>query len=130
MDQESNKQDTSFWTVKKTEYGWIKAQDAFALKVADAWFDFVGRLLILGALRYLMDHGNSRFVTIIYVLSLGILYFYLQSLLYNFPFHRFLSERLIKNGRIASGFSIIVAGLLLFIIYLVLNSVVAALATK
>jgi hypothetical protein len=93
MEQGTNKQQSSFWTVKKTEYGWIKAQDAFALKVAPAWFDFVGRLLILGALRYLMDHENNRFVTIIiYVLSLGIFYFYLQSLLYNFPYQARFSK--------------------------------------
>jgi hypothetical protein len=130
MEQESNKREASFWTAKKSEYEWAKTIDAFFLNLTPAWFDFVTKLLLLGALKYLKDHENNWLVTIIYAFSFIIFYFYLQSILYNFPFYRFLPESWIKNDRFAFGFSIIVAGILLLVINLMLNSVVAAFAVK
>lgn len=129
MNEETDKQ-KSFWTVKKSEYEWVKTIDAFSLKVAPDWFDFVGKLLMLGALKYLKNQGNNWFVAAIYVLSLAFFYLYLQSLLYRFPFDRFLPGVLIKHNRFASIFSLAVAGLLLLTINYTLNSAVAALATK
>jgi hypothetical protein len=130
MEQETNKPEPSFLALKKTDYEWIKTQDAFSLKWAPAWFDFIERLLILGALRYLEERGNNWIVTIIYLLSYAAFYFYLQALLYNFPFDRFLPQGWIKNGRVAYLFSVAVAAIVLFLIYLTLNSVVAAIAVK
>jgi len=130
MKQKSDKRKVSLWTIKKNESEWIRITDTFFIKFTPSWFGFVEKLLILGALKYLKDHGDNWFVTIVYGLSFVIFYFYLQSLLYNFPFYRFLPEAFIKNDRFAYIFSITVAGILLSIIYFVLDSVVAAFAIK
>jgi hypothetical protein len=130
MDSEANKREQSFWAVKKTERGWVETLDSFSLKLTPAWFDFVERLLLLGALKYLLDHGNNWFVTTIYLISLAVFFFYLQALLYSFPFDRFLPEKWKKSTRFASIFSLTVAAILLYAIKLVLNSVVAAFVIK
>jgi hypothetical protein len=126
----TTRRESSFWTLKKIQYDWVKAIVTFSLKLIPGWFDFVERLLLLGALKYLEDTRNNWFVTIVYLVSLIVFYLYLQALLYNFPFDRFLPRELTKNQRVAYLFSLMVAGLLLFIINLALNSVLAAFAIK
>jgi hypothetical protein len=121
----------SFLAVKKSEAGWIEAMDGFSLTFASPWFEFVKRLLILGGLRYLRDHGGNWFVTVFYVLSLATFLLYLWALLFSFDFYRVLPDAIIKkHPRFARLFSLIVAALVALAINHLLNSAIVALATK
>jgi hypothetical protein len=94
----TTRRESSFWAVKKTQFDWVKAIITFSLKLIPGWFDFVEKLLVLGALKYLEDTRNNWFVTTVYLASLMVFYLYLQALLYNFPFDRFLPHELTKKS--------------------------------
>lgn len=132
-DQENRKK--SLWTLSKPEHEaeLIHKQDSFFFRATPRWFEFVGWLLILGSLDYLSSQTKHWFVYFVYALygiSYLFLYFYLQSFLYNFPFYRFLPEKLVKSDKFAYRFSITVGFILLIITYFLLNSVVKLFAVR
>ena len=129
-DQKNRKR--SIWTLFKSDHEveLIREQDNFFFRATSSWFKFVGWLLILGGLDYLGSQTKHWFIHALYGISLIFLYFYLQSFLFNFPFYRFLPEKLVKNDKFAYRFSITVGGVLLIAIYFLLNSVIKLFAVK
>lgn len=122
---------STWWDVKKTEAEWIEATDSFFLKYTPLWFKFVGWLILLGVLKYIEQASHSKLVGLIYALSFLGLYFYLQALLYNFPFFKFLPSKFIRSERFAFIFSITTAALLLFLLHFyLLEKIITDLSAK
>lgn len=121
----------TWWGVKKTEAECIEATDSFFLKYTPLWFKFIGWLILLGALKYIEQISHSKLVGLIYALSFLGLYFYLQALLYNFPFFKFLPSKFIRSERFAFIFSITTAALLLFLLqFYLLGKIITDLSTN
>ncbi len=122
---------STWWDVKKTEAERIEDMDTFFLKYTPLWFEFIGWIILLGALKYIEQTSQSKWVGLIYILSFLGLYFYLQALLYNFPFFKFLPSKFIKSERFAFVFSITTAGISLFILHFyLLEKIITDLSTK
>lgn len=117
----------SIWELAKqeNEAKLIREQDFFFYNSTPKWFEFVEMLFLLGGLDYLAEQTKHLFIDIVSAASYFFLYFYLQSVLCNFPFYRFLPTKLIKGDKFAYRFSGIVGGILLLIVYLSLNSIIS-----
>jgi len=119
------------WDINKTEAEWIEATDSFFLKYTPQWFKFVGWLILLGVLKYIEQITRSKLIGLIYAFSFLGLYFYLQALLFNFPFFKFLPPRFIRARGFAFIFSITTAGLLLFLLHFyLLEKIITDLSIK
>lgn len=105
---------STWWDVKKTEAEWAKALDGFAIVFTPEWFKFLGWMLMLGALEYIRQKSNSVFLVILYVVSLGSLYLFLQAKLFSFPFYKLFPGRFFKSQKVAFYFSIIVAAIIMW----------------
>lgn len=131
LEENRNKNISTWWNAKKTEAEWIEITDKFFLNIAPKWFTFISWLIMLGILKYIDQISESRWISLLYGISFMLMYFYLQSLLYNFPFYKLLPKKLVLSKRFASVFSIIFAGIILFFIYFfLLEKVIEQLAIK
>lgn len=61
---------------RKTEGDWARSFDAFSLKVVPLWFDWLGWLLVLAAIRYLAETTGSRVINLLYLVSFAGLFNY------------------------------------------------------
>jgi len=122
---------STWWGIKKTEADWQNAIDSFFLNFTPKWFTFLGWLLTLGVLKYFYQKTNSRGVSLLYGVSFITLLFFLQSTFFRFPFYKFLPSKFVSSERFAFGFSIIVAGILLFFLQVyLLDHLIKYLSTK
>ena len=71
---------------KDSEAGWQKQVDKFWLSVTPKWFEWIGWLLIIGALSYVEQTTSNIAVKIIYIISFLFLWMYFQSFFFQFEF--------------------------------------------
>ena len=122
---------STWWNIEKTEVEWQKRIDHFFFNFTPKWFIFLGWLLTLGVLKYIDLQVNSKLVYFIYVFSSALIFFFLQSIFYNFPFYKLLPEKFIVSRRFAFVFSLATAGLLLiFIKVYLLENIISQFSIK
>lgn len=63
-----------------------KQLDQFYIKATQKWFEWLGWLLIIGAVTYVEDKEPSIYIKIIQIISYILLFFYFQSYFYQFTF--------------------------------------------
>jgi hypothetical protein len=112
---------------ENTETKWQETIDRVILKATPKWFEWLGWVLILGALKYLSaltNHIALRFVIAIsWVLFLFYIYaFFYQIEIENIPF--------IKSKKVARRISILISALLGLCFFLLLNSIIQMLSKK
>jgi|SRR3989344_3726468 len=126
-----NNRKESIWELGKVanEKRLIREMDTFFFKATPKWFNFISWLLMLGVLKYLDSTAQHWLIRVAFVLSWIFFYFYLQSFLFRFPFYRLVPNKWIRTDRFAYVFSITVGAVILFVIYLSLDSIIEIIAT-
>ncbi len=109
---------------KKTEFEWQQEFDSFWLNFTPKWFNWVGWILIIGAITYLSEKSDSIFLYITKFISFFALFFYFQSFFYSFEFY---GIPWVKNERVRRGISILISGALTYAIILFFIKLVAEL---
>ncbi len=107
---------------KKTEAEWTETFDAFWRKFIPLWFDWLGWVLILGAVKYLGEQTNSPILKLIYVLSNIGLFWYLNAV---FSLFRFRGFRFIKSDAQRHLASLVLSGLSAYVVWWLLDRVVS-----
>ncbi len=102
------------FTLKDTEFGWMKRIDRVYLAVIPKWFEWLGWILILGALQYFQKQSNSTFLAVLLLLSYISLWRYFIAV---FDSLHFTGTPFLKSHRWEVVFSSVVSGLLAFGFY-------------
>ena len=90
-------------SAKKTETGWIKAQDDFFLSVTPIWFDWLKWIFIMAAIQVVADRTHERLVLLILGISYLMFFFYMLAYFYNIEFHGIPLIKSERRRRIVSG---------------------------
>lgn len=106
------------FSARKSEAEWQEALDSFWLAATPHWFEWLGWLLIMAALTYVVRISGSAVPTVVLGLSYAALFMYLQSFLFRF---RFVGLPRISNPRVARGISLAISGGLATGTYLLLR---------
>ena len=81
---------------KKTEFEWQQAFDNFWLDFTPKWFNWLGWVLIIGAIIYLCEKSNSIYLNITKFISFFALFFYFQGFFIHLNFMEFLGLKMKK----------------------------------
>ena len=106
---------------KKTEFEWQQAFDRFWLEFTPKWFNWLGWVLIIGAITYLSEKTNNAYLNITKTLSTFALFFYFQGFFYSFEFH---GIPFVKSNKIRRTISIVISGFLTYAVYVFLTKLV------
>ena len=106
---------------KKTEYEWQKSFDKFWLKFTHQWFEWLGWILIVGAITYLSEKSNNFIQKATKAISYLLLFFYFQSYFYSIEFYGILWVKKEKTRRVIS---IVISGFLAILIYLFFKNLI------
>jgi len=106
---------------KKTEYEWQKSFDKYWLQFTHQWFEWLGWILIVGAITYLSDKSNNLILKATSAISYLILFFYFQSYFYSIEFHGLLWIKKENSRRVIS---IFISGFLAILIYLFFKNLI------
>ena len=106
---------------KKTEFEWQQAFDRFWLDFTPKWFNWLGWVLIIGAITYLSEKTDNIYLNITKSISAFALFFYFQGFFYSFEFH---GIPFVKSSKIRRGVSILISGLLIYALYVFLMKLV------
>jgi cellulose synthase/poly-beta-1,6-N-acetylglucosamine synthase-like glycosyltransferase len=112
---------------KKTEAEWQKALDNFWVKATPRWFQWLGWLIILGAITFLSEQTKSLLLILVSGASYFMLFFYFQSFFFSlelsgFPF--------IKSERVRRLVSLIVSAFLSLFVWYFMMSLVSEIQGK
>ncbi len=69
---------------KKTEFEWQQVFDRFWLDFTPKWFNWLGWILIIGAITYLSEKTDNVYLNITKFISAFALFFYFQGFFYSF----------------------------------------------
>lgn len=112
---------------KDTEAGWQARLDKFWLAATPQWFDWVGWLLIMGALTFVSQETLNIAVKIIVAISYGLLLMYFGSYFYQFEFINLpFVKRYPKVARVTS---LAISGLLFLGTYFLIRFSIADFAS-
>ena len=92
---------------KKSEAEWQRTVDRFALAATPKWFEWLGWVLILGALTFLEKKVDSVALHILLGISGGLFVLYFFNFFYQFEFENI---PFIKSPAVARIVSIVLAG--------------------
>lgn len=112
---------------KKTEAEWQKALDNFWAKATPRWFQWLGWLLILGAITFLAEQAQNLLLNIVSGVSYFMLFFYFQSFFFSLEFHGF---PFIKSERVRRLVSLIVSALISLLVWYFMMSLVSEIQGK
>ncbi len=108
---------------KDTEAGWQKRLDKFWLAAAPKWFEWIGWLFLLGALKFVEKKTSNFTVTVISNVSYVLLFMYFQSHFYQFEFVNIPFVK--KHPKLARFTSLGISGLLGIGIFLLISYSIA-----
>ena len=112
---------------KKTEAEWQKTLDNFWMKATPQWFEWLGWILILGAITFLAMETQNITLNIVSNVSYIALFFYLQSFFFSLEFHGFPLIKTEQNRRIVS---LIVSAIFSCAVWLLLANLVSEIQGK
>ena len=112
---------------KDTEAGWQARLDKFWLAATPRWFDWVGWLLILGALTFVAQKTSNMAVKIVTAISYALLFMYFQSYFYQFEFVNLPFVK--RHPYFARAASLAISGLLGLGVYFLIRFSIAAFAS-
>ena len=107
--------------VKKHEFEWQKIVDNFWLNFAPRWFNWLGWVIIIGAITYLNEKSESIFLTVTIIISYIALFFYFQGFFYSIEFH---GIPFIKNEKIRRVISLLISSILATGIYVFFTNLI------
>jgi len=110
--------------VKKSEAEWQRTIDRFALAATPKWFEWLGWVLILGALTFLAKKADSLAIHIILGISGGLFVLYFFNFFYQFEFKNI---PFIKSPSVARIVSIALAGAIGIGLWLLFKAVIGVL---
>jgi hypothetical protein len=109
---------------RKTELEWQKSIDRFWISFAQKWFEWMGWILILGALHYATIKVSTPGIKQIYYFSYVVFFLYFQSFFYQFEI-KFSSPNISKKK--IRVISLLLSGSIGTVVYLILSQVISAL---
>ena len=109
---------------KISEYEWQKIIDNFWLKFTAQWFEWIGWVLIVGAITYLAEKSSNIFLKLTLTISYISLFFYFQSYFYSIEFFGVLPVKNKKSKRIIS---IILSSIIAILVFLFFQSLISEL---
>ncbi len=119
----------SFFDEKLDESEKMNREDLFVFSFAPKWFEFVGWLLIMGVIEYLRIETNSHFIIVIlWIMSYGILLWYISAVLFNTHFYRFIPSKYLKDGQIVRVVNVTIAVIPFVLVVHYLSEIVSLLS--
>lgn len=101
----SNKENTPMeidFSRKETESGWYRIMDNFGRKATPVWFNWIGWILLLGALHYLFKMSHSVILGIAIAISAWLLWLYFQAFFFGLRFKSVPLLRWVRHERLIS----------------------------
>ena len=118
------------WEENLTESEKMDREDKFILKFAPNWFRMLEWLIILGVLEYFIEETSSYILQFLKFISLGLLVWYLNAILFRVNFYSLVPIRYLKNAKTAHLINVIIAGVVFLLIILYLPDIVEKLSDK
>ena len=97
--------------IKDTDAGWYARLDRMFLALVPEWFNWLGWILILGALQYFQSKSKNIFLAILITLSYFSLWRYIIAVFYKFEI---AGTPFLKSLRAHKVFSHVLSGVLAF----------------
>jgi hypothetical protein len=104
---------------RKTEHEWQKTLDKFWLSATPKWFEWLGWVLIIGAVTFVAKKTDNVVVVVVNVLSYSFFLMYFQSFFFQFEFINI--PFLKKHPRVSRAVTLLVSAVLGTSVYLLLK---------